>query len=209
MAANGKAADDGRVTDLATATNTRLIEARSFGMAGKWWSGWYYSPPAGTFGTYSTNPSQKQQQWVPLWVPQATAIDRIGLEITTAAPSARTVTLLIYANDPLTDGPGALWFNAGTIDPTGTAGVREITISETLTRGLWWLSFHTTDQIYYRGRVGLDPTIGASSGNAYANFPRNTLTNYTENIKDPATSLSALKTGGNYFGSVHMFVRAA
>ena len=208
MAANGKAADDGRVTDLATTTNTRLAEARSFGMAGKWWSGWYYSPPAGAFGAYSTNPSQKQQQWVPLWVPQATAIDRIGLEITTAAPSARTVTLLIYANDPLTNGPGVLWFNAGTIDPTGTAGVREITISKTLTRGLWWLSFHTTDQIYYRGRVGLDPTIGARSGSAYSSSPRNSLTNYAEDITDPAKPLSTLKTG-NYIGSVHMFVRAA
>lgn len=129
------------------------------------------------------------------------------MEITTAAPSARTVTLLIYGTDAATGGPGALSLNAGTIDPT-TAGVKEITISKALAPGLWWLSFHTTDQIHYRCIIGSIPTIGTGTAGAYAAQVRNTLANYAAIASPSAPGLATLKFG-NFNGAPHLFLRAA
>lgn len=174
----------------------------------KWWPGWYYNTPAGNFSTANTNPSQLTQQWVPIWVPTETTVDRIGMEITTAAPSARTVTLLIYGTDAATGGPGALSLNAGTIDPT-TAGVKEITISKVLAPGLWWLSFHTTDQIYYRSIIGSIPTIGTGTAGASGSQVRNAIASYYGAIASPsAPGLAALKFG-NYHVAPYLFLRAA
>ena len=174
----------------------------------KWWPGWYYNTPAGAFSTTNSNPSQLTQQWVPIWVPTETTVDRIGMEITTAAPSARTVTLLIYGTDAATGGPGALSLNAGTIDPT-TAGVKEITISKALAPGLWWLSFHTTDQIYYRCIIGSIPTIGTGTAGSSGSQVRNAIANYYGAIASPsAPGLATLKSG-NYHVAPYLFLRAA
>lgn len=220
MAANGKAADDGRVTDLANAVNTRLTDlAPPFAISDvtglqteldappggfrKWWSGWYYGPEAGTYTTISTNPSQQTQHWVPIWVPKTADIDRIGMEITTGG-AGPTVTLAIY-DSTADDAPGNLVLTAGTIDPS-TTGFKEISVSQTLTAGLWWLSVHTTDKITCRAIVGTVEPIAAAQGGAYASGVRNTLVNYAA-IANPAPGLNVLKSG-NYYGLPNLQVRA-
>lgn len=204
MAANGKAADDGRVTDLATATNTRLAEARGFGATRKWWSGWYYGPPAPALNVAASNPSQSTQAWVPLWVPHAVTVDRIGMEVTTGL-AGPTVTLGIY-DSTVGDEPGDLILTAGTIDPS-TQGFKEITISQTLSRGLYWLSYHTTDKLNYRCIIGSLYGVPAFAGGAYASQPHNNLRRYNlPGLTDPAPAVSALS------GTIHapyIQVRAA
>ena len=206
MAANGKAADDGRVTDLAGAVNTRLTEARDFGGYRQWWPGWYYGAPAGTYVTSSTNPSQLTQHWVPLWVPKTATVDRIGLEITTGL-AGPTVTLAIY-DSTAADAPGNLVLNAGTIDPS-SPGFKEITISQSLARGLWWLSLHTTDKITFRAVTGTLPPVGYTSGTTSGGLPRNAYIYYGAAIADPAATPSTVLVGGNPFGAPNLQVRAA
>jgi hypothetical protein len=70
------------------------------------------------------------------YVPTSTTFDRIGTYISTAATgSAR---LGIYADNGAIY-PGSLVLDAGTVD-TGTTGSKEITISVTLSPGLYWLA---------------------------------------------------------------------
>jgi hypothetical protein len=73
---------------------------------------------------------------LPFYVPVAQSFDRIAINITTAA--AGNARLGIYADDG-TVYPGALILDAGVIT-TGTTGIRALTISHTLTPGLYWLA---------------------------------------------------------------------
>ena len=193
MAANGKAADDGRVTDLANTVDDRLEEARGFGATRKWWSGWYYGPPASALSVGSSNPSQPAQSWVPLWVPHTVTVDRIGMEITTGL-AGPTVTLGIY-DSTVDDEPGDLILTAGTIDPS-TQGFKQITITQTLSRGLHWLSFHTTDKVNFRSVVGSLYGVPAYAGGAYASQPHNSLRRYNQpGLINPAPEASTLSGG--------------
>lgn len=188
MAANGKAADDGRVTDLANAVNTRLTDLappfaisditglqaeldapKASGGFRKWWPGWYYGPPAADYAQRLSSASTGTQYWVPLWVPKTVDVDRISLTITNGVPAGPTVTLMIFNSDA-NDFPKDLVLTAGTIDPTSD-GVKIITIDQTLTRGMWWLSMHTTDLIKFRGPAGSIPGMpaAATAGCPYAN----------------------------------------
>lgn len=195
MAANGKAADDGRVTDLANTVDDRLEEARGFGVFRKWWPGWYYGPPAGNYTTVSTNVSQLTQSWAPVWVPHAVTVDRIGMEITTGG-AGPTVTLAIYGSTA-NDAPGDLILNAGTINPS-TNGFKEITISQSLSRGLHWLSFHTTDKITYRTIIGTVFGVPAYQGGAYASQPHNSLRAYSSGLATPSAPAPGSLSGGIY-----------
>lgn len=66
-------------------------------------------------------------------------LDRIGVAVTTAAGAGGggVVRLGIYSDDG-TGRPGTLILDAGTVDAT-TTGVKEITISQAVTRGVYWL----------------------------------------------------------------------
>ena len=64
------------------------------------------------------------------------AIDRIAIEVTTAVADT-VIRLGAYKND---EGQlGDLLFDAGTVD-SSTTGVKELTISQTLPRGIVWLT---------------------------------------------------------------------
>lgn len=204
MTANGKAADDGRVADLAMATDARLVEARGFGATRKWWSGWYYGPHVGALTTSSPNPSQPMQSWVPLWVPHTVTVDRIGMEVTTGL-AGPTVTLGIY-DSTVGDEPGALILNAGTIDPS-TPGFKQITITQTLSRGLHWLSFHATGKLFYRAITGSLYGVPAYAGGAWAAQPHNSLRRYDDpGLINPAPAASTLSGG---ISSPYIQVRVA
>lgn len=97
-------------------------------------AGVYYGTPAAAVTTSARG--QNQHCVTPFVVQSTTTYDRIRAEVTATA-AASTVRLGIYGS---TDGkPGSLIVDAGTIDGT-SATTQEITISETLTPGLYWLS---------------------------------------------------------------------
>lgn len=100
-------------------------------------TGFYYGAPAATLGT-STAMTQDLLTATPFWLPKATTFDRIAAEVTVAATGS-TVRLGIYDTDADDARPGSLVLDAGTIDGAST-GVMEVTISEALDAGLYWLA---------------------------------------------------------------------
>ena len=77
--------------------------------------------------------------YIPIFVSETTTYIRIGIEVTTL--SAGTADLRIFAwNNGV---PGALILSAGTVD-TGTTGLKELTISQQLTRGYYFLAIRCT-----------------------------------------------------------------
>lgn len=172
MAANGKAADDGRVTDLANTVDDRLQEARDFGGYRKMLAGRYYSPPTGATSTGS-NFAGEFFTWVsPMWIPHTVTLDRIAAEITTANPAAGA-KLCLYDNDPATDLPKNLVSDYGAIDAT-TTGVKEITISETLSRGLHWFGIGAYGILSFRAcSTTVPPVANGSPGVGGGNKPYN------------------------------------
>lgn len=74
---------------------------------------------------------------VPLWLGVDHGFDKIGATISTLAASS-AIRLGAYADNG-NGSPGALLFDAGTID-SSTTGSKEITIAQTLPRGCVWIA---------------------------------------------------------------------
>lgn len=101
-------------------------------------SGEYYyhaSPASQTTKTGTLNAAYV----TPLYIPNTVTISKIALE-QTAAGAATSVCRVGIWSDATTGGfPGALLLECGTIDTTGANGVKELTISQALPKGLYWV----------------------------------------------------------------------
>jgi len=106
---------------------------------------------------------------MPFVVSKTITIDRIGMEITVAGTAASVVRMGIYAD--LNNVPNALVLDAGTI-AGDSATVQSITINQTLTPGLYWLTYihNSTASITFRifaigatpSVLGIDSAFGAT-----------------------------------------------
>lgn len=115
---------------------TGLSAAQIIGLPRRMRSGMYYAP--WLFSADSTLAiTQNTEVAVPLLIGANCTLDRIGLEVTTAAAS-NVVRLGIRYDDGTY--PGAVLLDAGTIDATATTGFKEINISQAITAGLWWVT---------------------------------------------------------------------
>lgn len=86
-------------------------------------------------------------QYIPIFVSETTTYIRIGIEVTTAAGGS-TAELRIYNwNGGV---PGTLVLAPGSVD-TSTTGLKEITISQQLTRGYYFLAVRPTALIAVNG----------------------------------------------------------
>jgi len=97
-------------------------------------TGYSYGPQSGAVS--STAATQSQLHAYPLIINKSSqAFDRIGITVSTGAASS-TVRLGIYNDSSAL--PGTVLLDAGTIDAS-TTGDKTITITQTLTRGRWWI----------------------------------------------------------------------
>ena len=102
-------------------------------------SGAYYVPVGHmqTKGFQAQGSGDTRWAQIDLRTSGAVTFDRIGCE-TTTSPGSGNIRLGIFACD--TDGlPGALVLDAGQVD-SATAAVKEITISQSLSPGRYWLA---------------------------------------------------------------------
>lgn len=111
-----------------------LLDISSYRRTGNY----YTTPVAGTQDNLTTVATKLGAS--PFVVTRTISIDRIAIEVTTLA-LATVVRLGIY-NDDGSVFPGSLLLDAGTVD-TSTAGLKTITISQTLSPGLYWLAAAT------------------------------------------------------------------
>ena len=127
---------------------------------------WYGGSGANT----SVAPGNGIARYSPLFVPVTTTVDRIGIEVVTAGTTGTSkVRLGIYSDS---NGlPGALVLDAGQANADVT-GSREITINQSLARGIYWLvavpqGSPATEPVL-RAMSGWSPFIGTSSGSGAA-----------------------------------------
>lgn len=129
-------------------------------------SGKYYAAMMATQDA-AVNLTQNAEFAVRFEVGATTTFDRIGIEVTTGGAGG-TVRLGIRY-DGANGGPGTLLLDAGTVTATGT-GFQEITISQVLTPGRWWLVAVGQGSASLQGRFRvLDPFIG-QTGTSSANY---------------------------------------
>lgn len=98
-------------------------------------SGWYHFPAG---NTATINATLNRQYYIPFPVYQACTVTAIACSVTTLGAAGAVVRLGIYNSDA--NGlPGTLLIDGGTVASTGT-GAKEVTISQALTPGIYWLA---------------------------------------------------------------------
>lgn len=121
----------------------------------------YYSVPPGGAPTTAI-PNEATATYLPLWIDRTVTVDRIGAEVTVVGTSGAVVRLGIYSS--AADGtPSTLVLDAGTISGT-SATVQEITISQQLTPGLYWLCAVVQGGAGTRPTMRVNATTGAHLG---------------------------------------------
>jgi hypothetical protein len=133
-------------------------------------TGWYYAPPCGTTPlTYS----QGVMRASPFYLPEATVIDRIGVNVQTSGESGAKLRLGLYADSGL-GVPGALIVDGGQVAADST-GYKEVTIAETAGPGVIWLTVvpqscaTTPPAVWGNTYDGLSPIGSTSAGLISAN----------------------------------------
>lgn len=91
---------------------------------------------ASTSGNTTTTLGNGSLRVFPVFLQRAQAFDRLGAEVTGAGEAGSTYRIGVYADNG-NRYPGALILDAGTIDGT-SATLQEITVSLTLSAGLYW-----------------------------------------------------------------------
>ena len=118
-----------------------------------------YYPPMLYSVDATASPTQSAEYCVRFDVGQPTTFDRIGLEVTTGVATAVVRLGIRYDNGSCY--PSTLLLDAGTIDAASN-GFKEITISQLLNPGRWWLTatMQVTTGVAWRARTA-DPFIGS------------------------------------------------
>jgi hypothetical protein len=124
-------------------------------------SGYYYGQIP--FVSQSTATfTQNRLYFIPMWINISKAFDLIGLNVTVLQAST-TMRLGIFKSDGTNNLPKTLQLDAGTID-SSTTGMKTISISQTLTPGLWYLG-----AVWQGGSVS--PTVNSNSPSYSLNMP--------------------------------------
>jgi len=99
-------------------------------------TGRYYAYVNGGGGTFS--PTANSTHYMPLYIPTTATFDRIAIRASASFTGSHTIRLGIYNN---TNGlPSTVLLDAGTVNATAISTTYEITISQTLTAGWYWLA---------------------------------------------------------------------
>jgi hypothetical protein len=99
-------------------------------------SGYYYRP-AGS--NSSVSPAEDRVGFLPLFVPTTTTFDRMAIRTGGTFSGSGVVRLGIYSDS--NGVPGSLVLDAGTVATSAASTTYEITISQTVAPGLYWLAF--------------------------------------------------------------------
>ena len=131
----------------AVATDTTQIATTAFVLANAggavtfgFTSGLYYRG----FGQGSNNniPVLNQTVYVPLVINETQTFDRIAMQTGSSYVGTGAVRMGIYNNDDTTGKPSTVLLDAGTVATTASNTIYEITISQSLTAGAYWIAFN-------------------------------------------------------------------
>jgi len=80
--------------------------------------------------------------YYPLIMTSTKTFDRIAIETASAYVGTGSVRLGIYNNDSITGKPSTVLLDAGTVATTAASTVYQITISQSLSAGAYWIAFN-------------------------------------------------------------------
>lgn len=132
---------------------------------------WYCAGQANALALTTVAPTANNLRALPFFTPKKISLDQIAINVTTLI--AGKARLGIY-NDDGTVYPGTLLLDGGEVD-TGTAGVKALAISQTLTAKLYWLvhvgnaapTLRAVATGGLRHILGLDSGLGTAPGVGY------------------------------------------
>ncbi len=96
---------------------------------------WYQPHLVGS--TTTVAPTASELRLIPLYIPVARAVDRVGCHVSTAGTGGHVARLGIYNASPTSGLPTTVLVDAGTV-LVDTVGAKEVAITATL-HGLYWL----------------------------------------------------------------------
>jgi len=104
----------------------------------------YYYTNLGTdnSGNFSVSAGTTNLVVQPFYLGASATAVRLAVQVATSAASG-VMRLGIYSNSASEDYPSTLLLDAGTVS-TATTGAKQITISQSLTAGLYWLAYLST-----------------------------------------------------------------
>ena len=123
-------------------------------------TGQYFSSPNYIATTAFTVTHQRAYYSV-IYIDQTTTIDRIAIRTSATFSGTGSVRLGIYNHDYSTGLPSTVLLDAGTVSATATSTVYEITISQSLNAGFYWVVMC---------QQGTAPTLGSYTANSAGTF---------------------------------------
>jgi hypothetical protein len=155
----------------------------------KFQSGYYYRTPS-VVSSADRTATNNQTVYTPIYIPESTLFNRIGMLTRTTFSGTATVRLGIYNN---TDGkPSTLVLDAGTVSPTAASTAYEITISQTLSAGFYWLAFC---------QQGTAPAVSSYAGFSGANNVAIPILGYGTSIIAQSTNVTCAFTQNSVTGA--------
>ena len=132
----------------AVATNTTQIATTAFVLANPsgagsfgFTSGLYYMP-IGTSQSNFTTTTEDVTYYTPFTISKTNTFDRIAIATSSSFSGSAVVRAGIYNNDSATGKPSTVLLDAGTVSPTAASTVYQITISQSLPVGNYWIAFN-------------------------------------------------------------------
>jgi len=154
----------------AVGTNTTQIATTAFVQTSKalfgLTSGLYYGPLRGSSTTLTV--VFQTTYYIPISFNQTQTFDRIAINTGSSYSGTGAVRLGIYNNDSTTAKPSTVLLDAGTVATTAANTVYEITISQSLTAGAYWLAFcvqtapTTANFVNFNNPTSLDFTVSTT-----------------------------------------------
>jgi len=114
-------------------------------------SGYYFRTPVPASGNVTI--IHQRTYYIPIFVPETTVLDRIAIQTGTIFSGTATMRLGIYNN---TNGlPSTVVVDGGTVSCTASSTIYEVTISQSVAAGFYWLAMC---------QQGTAPSVGSYLG---------------------------------------------
>jgi hypothetical protein len=141
--------------------------------------------------------------YTPIYIPDTTTVDRITMRTGTGFNGTGAYRLGIY-NNSVSDTPGTVLLDAGTVSATAATTNYEITISQSLSAGFYWLAFNCTSL-----PAGSNSIVNISSSSTITNlfnFTTSPTGSFIAGLTESVNVSSGFSTAGTLTNTTPLFL---
>lgn len=150
-------------------------------------TGVIYKPQGNFVQNNTLVPNTNTTYYIPFVVPKTFTADRLTIRTATSFSGTATVRMGIYNNNATTGLPDTVLLDAGTVSATAASTDYSITISQSLTPGIYWIAGNcqsaatTNTYIGFNGSSNVTGTIldlglQTTTGGSYAGYLQSSVT---------------------------------